>query len=139
MSPTHWIRRQELYWNAVATEYDMLYNTAWSRSEDQRTLRILGSLLPRGNARLLDLACGTGLGFEMCRSIDPKVQYVGLEVSQRMVDRLSGKYPDLHVIPGKMSDLSAFPESSFDFVMSLNTSFSYTDKPTASLREIFAS
>jgi ubiquinone/menaquinone biosynthesis C-methylase UbiE len=137
MSPTHWIRRQEFYWNTVAAEYDTLYKKPWSRTEDRRTVGMLGALMPKGNSRLLDLACGTGLGFEMCRSLDPEVQYVGLELSQKMLEKVTGKYPGLHVTRGVMSDLSVFPDSSFDFAMSLNTSFSYTDRPVTSLREIF--
>lgn len=134
--PHNWRERQSAYWNAIAQEYDSLYQNWWSKAEDNETLAILKSVLPARPCDVLDLACGTGLGYEMCSAILKEVRYVGLDISSQMLTRFKERYPLIPAYLGRMSDLSNFSSESFDVVISLYTSFSYTERPVTTLKEI---
>lgn len=134
--PHNWRERQIAYWNLVAQEYDSLYQDRWSKAEDAQTVALLKRILPSTACDVLDLACGTGLGLEMCLALAQDVRYVGLDISPQMLARFKERYPHVPAHVGVMSDLSRFSKESFDVVISLYTSFSYTDLPVTTLKEI---
>lgn len=120
----------------MAQEYDSLYQNRWSKAEDEQTVALLKSILRDESCDVLDLACGTGLGLKMCLALS-NVRYVGLDISPQMLARFKEQYPYVSAHLGVMSDLSEFSAESFDVVISLYTSFSYTDLPVTTLKEIY--
>ena len=47
--------------------------------------------------RLLDLGCGTGLEFERLFERYPDMSVTGIDLSQKMLDKLAEKYPDKNI------------------------------------------
>ena len=131
-----WDSEQVAYWNKIAKRYDRLYSNSWSKAEDEQTRQLLSQVINTNGCRILDLACGTGLGYDLCKSLINDFQYVGLDISRGMIEKLESKYPEVSSRVGEMADLSYFSSDSFDVVMSLYTSFSFTDKPKQTLCEI---
>lgn len=132
-----WEERQAAYWDSVSEEYDGLYQTSWSCAENESTRKLLGWLARMRNLRVLDLACGTGFGYELCSSLNPNLDYVGLDISPRMIERCKRKWSGVTFEIGSMMNLSRFMPASFDVVVCLNTAFSYSLNPGRALREVF--
>jgi ubiquinone/menaquinone biosynthesis C-methylase UbiE len=82
-----WDSDQRAYWDSVARKYDALYNTYWSLSEDAQTVQLLSQVVTDG-CKILDLACGTGKGYELCQSLASNCQYACLDVSPGMITQL---------------------------------------------------
>lgn len=132
-----WRERTVTYWNTIAAHYDDLYSTDWSRSENRQIRSLIRTLLKPGQPHVLDLGCGTGLGYQLCRSLSHDVVYHGLDISPQMLAVCRQRFPDLDLHIGTMSALSPYPAAHFDLVMSLFSSFSYTDHPAATAAEIY--
>ena len=69
---------------------------------------------------VLDIGCGTGeLCFELCRHKHCKV--VGLDLSRKMIRFAAERntYPDVTFVHGDATDLSIYPDHSFDFAVML--------------------
>lgn len=136
-NPQHWRTDQAEYWDQVAPQYDSLYSTSWSRAENQqliKQLRRLECLQP--NSKVLDLGCGTGLGYELCsKAVSNDLQYFGLDISAEMIAICKRKWTSGRFWVGTMSDLSVFDSETFDIVISLFSAFSYAENPTNVLRE----
>jgi SAM-dependent methyltransferase len=132
-----WHERTVSYWNTIAADYDDLYHSDWSRSENQQIRSIIGTLLQPEQPHVLDLGCGTGLGYQLCRSLAHNLTYHGLDISPQMISICRQRFPELELHIGSMSQLSPFPADHFDLVMSLFSSFSYNDDPHAATAEIY--
>lgn len=132
-----WHERTVTYWNTIAAHYDDLYCTDWSRSENRQIRGVIKTLLKPGQPNILDLGCGTGLGYQLCRSISRDIVYQGLDISPQMIALCRQRFPDLDLQIGTMSRLSPYPAAHFDLVMSLFSSFSYNDHPAATAAEIY--
>lgn len=137
-SPQKWNIYQQEYWNKIAPNYDSLYESKWSIAENQQLAEQLQQLQNFNNTcNVLDLGCGTGLGFEICSRIAPKgFRYSGLDIASEMVAVGREKWSNASFFIGDMSNLSMFMPESFDIVISLFTAFSYSDKPIQVLKEI---
>jgi ubiquinone/menaquinone biosynthesis C-methylase UbiE len=131
-----WNKVQRDYWDSIASKYDIFYNTYWSLCEDAQTAQLLSRFVTDG-CKILDLACGTGKGYELCQSLTENCQYTCLDISPGMIAQIKKKYPYLAVEPGEMTDLSKFEAGAFDVVISLYTSFSFTNRPREMLAEIY--
>ena len=76
-------------------------------------------LVPQG-ASVLDIGCGTGeLCFELCRQKHCKV--IGLDLSLKMIRFADERnsYRDVTFVHGDITDLSIYPDHSFDFAVML--------------------
>ncbi len=52
------------------------------------------SILPNGEADILDLGCGTGLELEELFKINPLAKVTGIDLSEAMLNKLKEKFPD---------------------------------------------
>lgn len=132
-----WNNTHRAYWDLIAEEYDELYDDPWSKAEDAQTRLLLSRILVGPKRTILDLACGTGLGYTLSSSIRKDIQYAGLDISSKMVAKCRQKWPDMLVESGVMSDLSRFDSESFDIIVILYSSFSFTNKPRETLQEVY--
>src|ERR1700674_4188501 len=104
----------------IADRYDLitvLLSYGQDRRWKRRLVGLVGNVAPRGGARALDLATGTGdIAFRLAAA---GMQVVGLDVTRRMIElareksALHGKVPTFLV--GDMLALP-FPDGSFDVV-----------------------
>lgn len=113
----------QLYWNQEADRYDQLYTDSWSARENEHVRASLRWLADLEEPRVLDLGCGTGLGYELCRSTNPRVRYTGLDLAERMLRELNAKHPEVTTVLGSMDDLAHLPAAGFDAAI---TTFSST-------------
>ncbi len=116
-------------------------NWPWKRA----TVRLAGTATP--GAKVLDLCCGSGdLALISARLVGPSGKVVGLDFSPRMLEifrrrlaRLSsegraGELSPVELVMGDATDLSAFPEDSFDLV-TIGFGLRNLADPEACLRE----
>ncbi len=131
-----WQSSQISYWDSVAHKYDGFYESQWSRLEN---LDIQTRLKKFANAGkdVLDIGCGTGLGYEILASVMPiDFNYLGLDISDRMIHVAKQKFPHITFSKSSMNNL-IYPSQSFDMVMSLFSAFSYEEDSTSTISEIY--
>src|ERR1041385_6082314 len=89
--------------------------------------------------QLLELACGTGLGYRLCRNSCREFQYTGLDISERMLEQFKKKHPEVsnNLLCRPMNALTALPPSHFNAVIAINMALSFTETPIRTLREAF--
>jgi ubiquinone/menaquinone biosynthesis C-methylase UbiE len=130
-------------WNGLASNYDDLYQSKWCRHEDDEVASwLVDAMRTRPPRRALDIGCGTGLGYTVVRKLSHDCEYVGVDISDKMIEKFKQKLAlhsgdtkaSLHVADAKsLSEL--FPVNQFDLVMFLNASASYIGGATAILRD----
>jgi ubiquinone/menaquinone biosynthesis C-methylase UbiE len=79
------------------------------------TRQVAVDLIPEGSS-VLDIGCGTGLLSFALRELK-NCRVVGLDLSLRMLEfaRKGNRFPDVTFVHGDATDLSAFPDRSFDW------------------------
>jgi len=94
----------------------------------------VANLIPAtGNLKLLDLGCGTGLELDEIFKVNPTVQVTGIDLAEKMLDKLSQKYAarksQLNLILANYFDYD-FGKNTFDVALSVQTlhHFSYEEK-----------
>jgi ubiquinone/menaquinone biosynthesis C-methylase UbiE len=125
------------YWDDISSSYDKNYSSSWSLSEDREIAKILSSVRPaRSPVRVLDLGCGTGLGFKIIHNKFANLEYIGIDASSSMLDQAKGNTEafvsantkiQLHHSDA-MSALSTVGNTEFDIVLALNATGSYVAK-----------
>lgn len=131
--------QSKTYYDTVATEYDALYTDAISQAEDSIIADMLRSRVVERD-RILDLGCGTGLGYELITRADAlSFTYEGIDISSGMVraaqvKHLLARNANFRVMD--MSDLAFYKAGSFDFVFSLFGSFSHVMANSSAVQEI---
>lgn len=131
-----WNENNKKYWDDIAGNYDNSYNDLWSLFENKLIRERLRFITYLNKPKILDLGCGTGLGYAICNSLNGEIQYTGVDISQEMLAILAENYPNANLINSAMSDLSAIDDNKFDVVLSLFTAFSYTDDYKKTISEI---
>ncbi len=105
---TEFIDRRREYWNAYA---DALDQWAGLRGYYHRRLtEIYRFLIPAG-ARVLELGCGTG---DLLAALEPSYG-LGIDLSPKMIERATQKYPNLHFEVQDAHDLKL--DGQFDYVI----------------------
>lgn len=132
-----WIDMHTLYWNLIASNYDDFYKDKWSQDENEEIIEKLSWIKDIENCKILDLGCGTGLGYQLCHTINPTIKYHGLDISFEMVGKARRKHQNATFEVGDMANLSDFKESSLDAVICIFTTFSYTNKPSKVVQETY--
>ncbi|SMO72553.1 Ubiquinone/menaquinone biosynthesis C-methylase UbiE [Chryseobacterium rhizoplanae] len=124
------------YWNNIAKDYNSLYADNWSKEENLFIQKLLKTFIC-DHHKILDLGCGTGLGYELCTASNKKIKYTGLDISEHMIRLLRSQHPEVGYIEGSMSNLSQLNDNYFDLIVSIFTSFSYTDDVSKTRQEMF--
>jgi len=125
------ITPKQIY-NRLSKVYDRSYDEPVHRIEDEFIYKFIsGKGFTKGN--ILDLGSGTGtllshLGINSER-------YTGLDISERMIELSSIKFPNYKFVNGTMSKMP-FDNNSFDSVLSLFGSFSYSLNHAKTIKEI---
>ena len=102
---TGWQERNIAYWDSLAPDYDDLYTLSWSRLENDQVGQELAWIKDIANCRVIDVGCGTGLGYTICRALSGNVQYTGLDISPRMIAQCRQRWPR-GSIPGRHNERS---------------------------------
>lgn len=90
-------------YDALAATYDERYTDPHSRYENAAVTLALAGLLARTPAPgILDVGAGTGLLLDLME-VDTD-EYVAVDPSKRMLDRLREKHPGRHAIEGTLGE-----------------------------------
>lgn len=134
-SQRSWDASQRRYWSSLASNYDSLYESAWSQAENDWVAERLAFLRGRRSPRILDLGCGTGLGAELARRWTDLEGYTGVDISPTMTALTTARYQvDTRV--GSMDDLQWVPDESVDAVIALFSSISFAASVPTLLAEV---
>ena len=125
------ITPKQIY-NRLSKVYDRSYDEPVHRIEDDFIYKFISE---KGftKGKILDMGSGTGtllshLGISSDR-------YTGLDISERMIELSSMKFPNHKFVNGTMSKMP-FDNNSFDSVLSLFGSFSYSLNHAKTIQEI---
>lgn len=130
-----WTKVNEHYWDDVSNSYENLYTDKWSFLEDEFIQTELVRTITRKD-KVLDLGCGLCLGYYLLKDKYSDIDYIGVDLSENMLKKAYKKNNSLKLINSKMSDLSKIPDKSIDVIISINTSFSFTDDISKTISEI---
>lgn len=125
------ITPKQIY-NRLSKVYDRCYKEPIHKIEDEFVYKFLAE---NGFAegKILDIGSGTGVLLNHI-GIKPD-NYVGLDISEKMLEISSSKFPNHKFVKGTMSNMP-FDDESFDCVISLFGSFSYSLNHLKTLQEI---
>jgi ubiquinone/menaquinone biosynthesis C-methylase UbiE len=127
---------QQKYWSRVSSQYDSLYSNEWSLFEDMQVRRWIEEI-GVGGGRLLDLGCGTGLGYFLSACQAKGFEYEGIDISQDMLDQMSRKYPQAMTRNLSLEELDCLPSSGYRNILALNSVLSYSGDFYELIRQIF--
>jgi ubiquinone/menaquinone biosynthesis C-methylase UbiE len=131
----------KLYYDAVGESYDDLYTDGISLAENSFVGDLLIEVVAPG-AAVLDLGCGSGLGYELLSAknrLGPYFSYYGVDISIGMINEARKKFTfmeNARFDVMNMEDLAYFKNESFDSVISLFGSFSHAIQNDQAVREI---
>ena len=116
-------------YNSVTDEYDTAYRLKRCIAEDNLIRREILKLSTYG---VVDLGCGSGLGYEL---VDASPSYVGIDISSGMIAKARAKFPrgTWRVADACRTGLAS---SSYGLIMSLYGCISYVSDLDALFREI---
>lgn len=121
------------YWSKVAASYDSLYMDRWSNLEDKRTRKRLARLNARPDV-VLDLACGTGLGYNILQGSATPLHYVGIDRCGAMLKRFQPADHTAQLVCADVAqELPHYAPEAFDLVMCLSGSCSFLGMEPAGL------
>lgn len=81
-------------YDAIADRYDTIFTDEESKAEDRRVFDEIG---PLWGCSVLDVGCGTGLVLGEVVPAD-RSRYIGLDPSQKMLDKLQEHYQDAQTV-----------------------------------------
>ncbi|MFT3787860.1 MAG: methyltransferase domain-containing protein [Tepidisphaeraceae bacterium] len=135
--------RSQKYHNRVANKYDAIYDDVYWDFHDEVTWRRVKPYLPRdGNARCLDLGCGTGKwGLKLLKSGFPTTF---VDHAPAMVGKVQEKLADMGNKQSKASTLVAdiihmpdLPDDAFALTLAMGDPLSICTDPARAAREMF--
>src|SRR5215213_4162121 len=134
------MRGGEDYWDKVAPVYNELYKGKWSLFENSITKSDLETLLRKAvGKRILDIGCGTGLGFELLGGTAAGIEYVGLDISAAMLRELSKRHPTAKIVHATGDSLAKyFEDLRFDIIISINVTASFPADTQGMLRDVYS-
>ncbi|MGH9575166.1 MAG: glycosyltransferase [Candidatus Acidiferrales bacterium] len=106
-------QEREQYWNEFADSLGAQSLDNWQRIRgyyQQRLAEIYKHLVPP-RMRVLELGCGQG---DLLAALEPS-RGVGIDLSEKMLERARERYPDFQFFHGHVHD--ALPSEKFDFVI----------------------
>lgn len=122
-------------YDGMAQVYDRVYQDSQQVQVENRALKrfLLAHNMLEGH--VLDLGCGTGLALDF--GANPS-KYVGLDISQGMLDLFEKKYPGVKVLHADMDELhdTGIAEGAYDRVISVFGGISYVHNPQRLFNEV---
>lgn len=89
--------------------------------------RVLARFLPQDTKTLLDIGIGTGLELEEIFVRFPDMEVTGIDIADKMLEKLKEKYPHKNIALEKISYFDfAYEKETFDAAMSVMTLHHYT-------------
>jgi SAM-dependent methyltransferase len=126
----------QTYYDTVADDYDDIYTDGLSQAEDEIAAEELATQVDDGD-RVLDLGCGSGLGYELLCDLGLDVEYIGVDISAGMVHEAREKHgEEATFLVGDIANLATLESGSFDSVISLWGSFSHAFPNTQAIDEV---
>ncbi len=117
------------HYNNVSNDYDQGYNTSLYKGEDQLIMNLISPFIGES---VLDLGCGTGLFLEYHDNLK---KYLGIDISEDMLKHARKKFPTADFQLGDMHSINQ-KDNSFDTIVCLYGTFSYSNKPKKLISEI---
>ncbi|MBR0025547.1 MAG: class I SAM-dependent methyltransferase [Clostridia bacterium] len=117
----HTLEHTRAFFDSMAESWDA--STEYDPAKTAAMLKIAG--VPE-NARILDVACGTGVLFPELLAFKP-AYLRAIDLSPEMVRAAKAKFPEIHVTA---EDFYTFPESGFDVITLYNAYPHFLDKDT---------
>jgi SAM-dependent methyltransferase len=108
-------------YNAIATSYDKIWSLPAVRPLLPLLTSTLSSVGPFTNARVLDLACGTGMGLRIMRSLGA-THLVGVDISAQMLEVARATTPDITLHRAdctKSLEYLGLEPNSFDIILGM--------------------
>lgn len=113
------INRHRLsFYDLAADSYDEIFSDVDSQIENMRVLEMFEQYLA---GKVLDIGCGTGLLLDV--TPHSRISYLGVDPSEKMLDRLIEKHSFADTYQSTFEDFRALEK--FDFIASLFGAFSY--------------
>lgn len=116
-------------YDPLAEEYDSMYRSPLHRAEDTilRQYLVKYGFFGEQAGSLLDLGCGTG-GYLDLLAEDHKTppEYVGLDISPRMLAVAKRKHPNATWVCADMAQIGQWQPKSFNTIIALFGSISYS-------------
>lgn len=132
-----WADLHRSYWNSISGSYDGLYTTPWSRRENAVVQAVIEDAPIPVGGRVLDLGCGTGLGRQLLRHALPDATYLGVDLSERMLEQARRSDPSSTYISASFdSGLDFIDTHSVDAVLVLFSTVSFSCSPLDLLHSI---
>ncbi len=123
-----------IVWDFWADKYDRLWVQKYSLGPSRReVIKALASMLRTGRKyKLLDMGCGTGqLLRELRRNFaDFDIEYTGVDISPKMIDRCRDQDAETRYIVSNIDDFEGDSEE-FDFIICSHSFPYYQDKSKA--------
>ena len=119
-----------LAYDQVALEYDNAYQDEQSRLEDRTITEAIEVMYASSGGPILDLGCGTGWVIDHLQP--PPAEYVGIDISPRMLEQARRKHPFHTFLEYPMEGIGERIEwrRAFGLVVSTFGAFSYAHGPT---------
>lgn len=118
-------------YDAISGEYDGWFSEKLTQAENDAIRLLLGD---EPEVPVLDVGCGSGLFLDLYPEIPPS-QYLGVDVSPRMLERARDRFPWHEFAKIDMCDLSEVSDNWFGTVVSL-FSFAYAANPMFAASEL---
>lgn len=83
------VKKYNAAYDIIADTYDSMYADESARRQSADVVSMVGDL----TGPVLDIGCGTGLLFEFGKDVGSAGRYVGIDISQTMLDRFARKFP----------------------------------------------
>jgi len=136
MEPRVQRRVQRYGWDLAAEEYERLWQAQLARAQS----RLLDCAWPMRGERVLDVACGTGLvSIAAATSVRPEGHVIGVDISERMIDRARIRAKDRNVSNVSFERMGAenldLPDAAFDVVL-CSLGLMYVPDPARALQEM---
>ena len=122
MSGSEQDRVQAIY-DEFAKTYDEHYASAEFQEEDNELFRILS---PWVKGKVLDLGCGTGI--TLSYNEIAKEDYLGIDPSAGMLQKLQEKFPGYQTVQSTFEEFASKDDTKFDTILGLYGAPSYFDK-----------
>lgn len=119
------------HYDEAADTYDTGYSSHLNKAEDQKVVELMSPLL---QGKVTDIGCGTGLVLDYFASQIQPEDYVGFDVSAKMLQHAYQKFPEYLFVQADMEHLPLADESQ-DTLVSTFGPLSYSLNPEQTISE----